>query len=231
MRAVMPVRTMRAHPNRTGQAARKQEVLMRRIASIRVRLALGASALAALALPAAAPAAPSCQASGSDITCTFSHTGAAQTWTVPEGITEATFDAYGAAGGTPSGGNPGGLGGRATAAIAVTPGDTLQVNVGGTATRPIFGGFNGGANGGTGWEVHGAGGGGASDVRAGAFTLADRIIVAGGGGGGAGWSYSGTSGGSGGGASRICIIATVTGESATNGSRPARHSYATTPSE
>ncbi len=41
----------------------------------------------------------------------------------------------------------------------------------------------------------------------------------------------GTSGGSGGGTSLICIIATVTGESATNGSRPARHSYATTPSE
>src|SRR6185312_1396470 len=41
----------------------------------------------------------------------------------------------------------------------------------------------------------------------------------------------GTSGGSAGGTSLICIIATVTGESARNGSRPARHSYATTPRE
>ena len=45
------------------------------------------------------------------------------------------------------------------------------------------------------------------------------------------WTAGGTSAGSGGGTSRICMIATVTGLSATNGNRPARHSYATTPSE
>ena len=41
----------------------------------------------------------------------------------------------------------------------------------------------------------------------------------------------GTESGSGGGVSRTCIIATLTGESATNGLRPETHSYPTTPSE
>ena len=71
-------------------------------------------------------------ASAAATTATFNHTGAAQTWTVPAGITSATFDLYGAQGG--GGDEPGrdpGLGGRATATIAVTPGASIQVNVGG----------------------------------------------------------------------------------------------------
>src|SRR3954449_11577196 len=63
---------------------------------------------------------------------TFVYTGAAQTWTVPAGVSEATVDLYGAQGG---GGHsalfPPGLGGRATATIGVTPGGSIQVNVGG----------------------------------------------------------------------------------------------------
>jgi hypothetical protein len=52
---------------------------------------------------------------------TFNFTGAAQTWTVPPGVGEATFDLYGAQG---SAGPQGFLvagGGQATATIAVTP--------------------------------------------------------------------------------------------------------------
>jgi hypothetical protein len=75
---------------------------------------------------------------------TFNYTGAAQTWTVPAGVTTATFDLYGAQGGLVFGvrGSPG-LGGRATATVAVTPADTIQVNVGGQGQR-LQGGFTGG---------------------------------------------------------------------------------------
>ena len=43
-----------------------------------------------------ARAAPSCTTSGTTVTCTFSYTGAADTWTVPPDVTSATFDLYGA---------------------------------------------------------------------------------------------------------------------------------------
>jgi hypothetical protein len=119
------------------------------------------------------PRDPRTRRPASATTETFNFTGAAQTWTVPAGLTEATFDLYGAQGG----GIPGdplflpGLGGRATATIAVTPGASIQVNVGGQGG--IFGG-GGGFNG---------GGGGASDIRIGGTALTDRVLVAGGGGG------------------------------------------------
>ena len=136
-------------------------------------------------------------------TLTFNCTGSAQTWTVPAGVTSATVDAFGAQGGAGLNAS-GGLGGRATASIPVTPGQTIQINVGcagksegsGSAT----GGFVGGGPGGTGATTdNGGGGGGASDVRTGAFGLADRVLVAGGG-GGAG-CCDGGAGGAGGGAS------------------------------
>jgi trimeric autotransporter adhesin len=47
-------------------------------------------------------------------TVTFAYSGAAESWTVPAGVTSATFDLYGAQGGA------GGLGGRVTATLAVT---------------------------------------------------------------------------------------------------------------
>ena len=126
------------------------------------------------------------QALAATTTLTFDYTGAAQTWTVPTGVTSATFDVYGAQGG----GSPyqtGGLGGRAQVTLTVTPGATYQIVVGGRgASRSLDnasvggpGGFNGGAVGGQGF-ISGSGGGGASDVRSGAFALADRLVVAGG---------------------------------------------------
>ena len=135
---------------------------------IRGRLSMMLSALvvssAALALPAGAAA----------DTVTFDHTGAAQTWTVPAGVTSATFDVYGAGGDAFTNATPS-SGGRATVTIPVTPRAEIGVNVGGSGFN---GGFNGGGGGGR-WL-----GGGASDVRVGGSALADRAIVAGGGGGG-----------------------------------------------
>ncbi|MBL7703176.1 MAG: hypothetical protein JNM14_13065 [Ferruginibacter sp.] len=137
---------------------------------------------------------------------TFSFTGGMQTFTVPAGVTSITIDSYGAQGGTGSNGassggatagGAGGLGSRATGTLAVTPGQVLNIFVGGAGATGT-GGFNGG---GTGGSANAGGGGGASDVRYPGTTIADRIIVgAGGGGGGRGGCESGTgiTGGAGG---------------------------------
>ena len=93
-----------------------------------------AGGLALVAVSPAARADGDCQPSGSEVVCTFNYTGAAQSWTVPEGITQATFDVFGAQGGREPLGKPGGGGGLAHATIDVTPGDTHQVNVGGAGT-------------------------------------------------------------------------------------------------
>lgn len=133
----------------------------------------------------------------------FRYTGAAQTWTVPSGVYQATFDLLGAAGGEWHSDAMLGKGARVQATIAVTPGEVLQVNVGGKGGRRLdwttssvagagLGGWNGGGDGGrapgTGDNAYdrAGGGGGATDVRrdpGGKYTLADRILVAGGGGG------------------------------------------------
>jgi hypothetical protein len=145
-------------------------------------LALLLVPLLGLATPGTALAASGdCTTSGVTVTCTFDFTGAAQTWTVPAGVTEATFDLYGAQGregiriirNVFPDASDGGKGGRVRATLVVVPGTTYQVLIGGVH-------FNGGGGSGD-----GAGnGGGASDVRSGTFGLADRLLVAGGGGGG-----------------------------------------------
>jgi hypothetical protein len=116
-------------------------------------------------------------------------------WIVPTGVSSVTFDVLGAQGADASG-SSGGLGGATSATLAVNPGQTFQIYVGGAGTIGA-GGYNGGGRGGSAVSNQPAagGGGGASDVRTG-FGLAERIIVAGGGGGAAG---SGTNGGAGGG--------------------------------
>jgi hypothetical protein len=149
----------------------------------------------------AIPPPPSCGApvaSGSNDVVTCSYTGADQSWTVPAGVTEATFDAYGAEGGSPFA--PAGDGGQATGAFAVTPTVTFTIAVGGAggscAGSTAFGG--GGDGGGGGAGICGGGGGGASSIDTGATPL----VVAGGGGGGANCeSTTAASGGGGGGAS------------------------------
>ena len=134
----------------------------------------------------------------------FSFTGAPETFTVPADVCELQVTADGAAGADLTGDIVGGLGGHAQATIAVTPGEVLQVRVGGQGASAQVspggaGGFNGGGDGGdgTGGASGGSGGGGASDVRRGDFADASRLVI-GGGGGGAGNAAS-ASGGAGGG--------------------------------
>ena len=143
----------------------------------RLLLALFAPLFVFAPLTAVQAASGGCATSGLAVTCTFNYTGAPETWTVPDGVTTATFDLYGASGGA-TGGSIGGLGGRVTATLAVTPNTTYQILVGGWL------GFNGGGASGSSAIDNGAvNGGGASDVRTGHFTLDDRLLVAGGGGG------------------------------------------------
>jgi uncharacterized repeat protein (TIGR01451 family) len=155
----------------------------------------------------AGPLLSNCSQSGSTVTCTFTYTGAAQTWTVPGGVTQATFDVYGAQGGHIFG-ITGGAGGEAAATLALTPGEAVTLLAGGAGgslgdtecgVPSGAAGFNGGGAGGGG-ECPGTGGGGASDVRMGGTDLASRVLVAGGGGGAAnGIATCGAAGGAGGG--------------------------------
>ncbi len=132
-------------------------------------------------------------------TQTFNYTGAIQTWTVPAGITSITINAAGAQGGagsagsdngSPIAGGAGGLGTKATGTLAVTPGQVLNIFVGGAGTTGT-GGFNGGGAGG---NTLAGGGGGASDVRYPGVTAADRIITGAGGGGGGRGGCEGSTG-------------------------------------
>jgi hypothetical protein len=119
-------------------------------------------------------------------TQTFAFTGTVQTFTVPACKQQVTIQVWGAQGDNATIGGTGGLGGYATGTLAVTPGQVLQVYVGGRN------GYNGGGTPGpNGSQVSsgpigldsGGVGGGASDVRTTA-ALNTRVIVAGGGGGG-----------------------------------------------
>src|SRR5919108_3200315 len=184
--------------------------------SLRATLAAlaGALALAGAILLAngagSALAAPSCAPSGVDTVCTFSTPGA-DTFTVPDDVTEASFDLFGAQGGSGVPGfSDGGLGGRARAELALTPSASVTVVVGGMGgfdpacypQEPPAGGINGGAPGGRGASCGNGGGGGASDVRIGGTDLDHRVLVAGGGGGAANVNIGGNpaNGGGGGGA-------------------------------
>ncbi len=114
----------------------------------------------------------------------FSFTGAEEVFEAPvAGM--YTFEVWGAQG---SGGN-GGLGGYASGELLLGLGDIVNVYVGGKR------GFNGG---GAGWAADARDGGGASDIRMGGTSLADRILVAGGGGSSSGdLNYRGGHGGGG----------------------------------
>ncbi|TKC55567.1 T9SS type B sorting domain-containing protein [Pedobacter hiemivivus] len=127
---------------------------------------------------------PSITYVGSSSSQTFSYTGAVQSWIVPPGVTSVIVETYGAQGaagingGGSSTGGTGGKGGYVKGTLTVTPGQVLNVYVGGAGATST-GGYNGG-----GGSFNAGGGGGASDVRVGGVNLANRVIVAGGGGGG-----------------------------------------------
>jgi hypothetical protein len=102
------------------------------------------------------------------LTCTYSAVGS-DTFTVPAGVTQATFAVTGAKGGnyfiagdaahggSPAGdltGRPGGAGGQASAALSLTPGQVLQVDVAGRGVNSTAasrsGGMQNGPSGGSG---------------------------------------------------------------------------------
>jgi gliding motility-associated-like protein len=121
----------------------------------------------------------------------YTFTGNVETYTVPPCVTSITVVAAGAKGG----GNSGGAGAKVTATLSVTPGDVLEIRVGGTGACPGAG-YNGGGLGKNANNIGNTscGGGGATDIRVAPYGLANRILVASGGGGMGG----GTSDGSGG---------------------------------
>lgn len=149
-------------------------------------------------------------------TTTFNFTGSTQLFVVPAGVTSIHIEAFGAQGGQSEiGGTFGviqaGRGGYAEGDLAVIPGQTLEIYVGGqgdtntVAQGLAAGGWNGGGDGWGGWFGNwtmgngtSGGGGGASDVRIAPYSLFERVIVAGGGGGSDTWSASRTGGNGGG---------------------------------
>lgn len=125
---------------------------------------------------------------------TFNFTGAMQTYVVPPGVTSVTIETWGAQGGANWVNNTN-FGGYVAGDVAVTPGSTLYIYVGGQPTASTAGGYNGGGAG----DGAGKGGGGGTDVRIGGTTYNDRVIVAGGGGGAGYWNSMHVVGGVGGG--------------------------------
>lgn len=129
----------------------------------------------------------------------FDFTGAIQTWTVPSGVTLIYVDVAGAQGGS-GGTNIGGKGGKVSGIIAVTPGDVLQITVGGQSTTNIavygFGG-NGGRS--TSFGTIARAGGGLSAISTAApVTQANAFLIAGGGGGTPTSGFAGNGGAGGG---------------------------------
>src|SRR6266540_2720199 len=143
-----------------------------------------------LALVAGAP-----NAGAAPVTVPFSFTGAAQTFAVPAGVTAVTVDAFGAQGGSATDGTSGGAGGEATATIAVTPGEVLQVNVGGQPAtgNPAAGGGDGG--GGSSAPCTGGNGGGTTGDAGSPCQVGPHSLQ-----GGGGTQSAGGGGGDGGGA-------------------------------
>ena len=117
---------------------------------------------------------------------TFTYTGSEQLYTVPAHVHQIGVVAVGGQGGAAAEGTePGGIGAQVTGKLAVTPRETLYVEVAGNG-EPGLGGFNGGGARGERFTQPG-GGGGASDVRTAALAAGlepdTRLLVAGGGGG------------------------------------------------
>ncbi|MEM0997664.1 MAG: HYR domain-containing protein [Bacteroidota bacterium] len=135
-------------------------------------------------------------------TQTFNFTGSVQSFTVPANVTSVNIQAWGGQGRTNSGNNiAGGRGGYATGNLAVTPGNTLYIYVGGGGGINTAGAYNGGGNAGAEpcSTARGGGGGGATDIRLNGTSLNARRLVAGGGGGAGGNRVQGCGRGSGGG--------------------------------
>jgi gliding motility-associated-like protein len=113
-------------------------------------------------------------------TITFNYTGEVETYVVPSCVSQLNVVIKGGQGG----GSEGGAGATVSGLIDVVEGQVIEIRVGNSGGCPN-GGYNGGGNGGSANILSngGCGGGGASDIRIAPFSLADRVVVAGGGGG------------------------------------------------
>ena len=103
---------------------------------------------------------------------TFNYTGAAQTYTVPAGVTKIQVVADGASGGIYGDVSNTAVGAHVVANLTVVPGEVLTVSVGGQGATGSggtqAGGFNGGGNGAhLVGAAHGYPGGGAGPGHAG----------------------------------------------------------------
>jgi len=131
--------------------------------------------------------------------------GTVQSFVVPAGVTSVAAYVWAAGGGTGAFSSfRGGAGGFSSGSIAVTPGDTLYIVVGGGgsdnsggASGP--GGLGGWPNAGFGTQgdASGGGGGGYSGIFSGSATpeQVNALLIAGGGGGGTGYKGGGGGGG------------------------------------
>ncbi len=159
------------------------------------------------------------------ITDTFSYTAGTQTFNVPGGVSNVTFDVMGARGGrdNESGASNPGMGGRMQGNLAVSAGDVLTLTVGGhggdpTGTNGATGGYPDGGT--TSFYFYGAGGGGGGSSRIVNNNTSALDVVAGGGGGN-GWDSNpgALAGGDGGGSTGGSSANNQFGSHATGGSQ------------
>ncbi|UKN03088.1 gliding motility-associated C-terminal domain-containing protein [Paracrocinitomix mangrovi] len=131
----------------------------------------------------------------------FNYTGAVQTYDIPPCASQVYVEMAGGSGGAQGPQFNQGDGAVITGVLTVPPGSTIEIWVGGAGgCGNGSGGFNGGGNGvNNSYTYDACGGGGASDIRVGPYTMGDRIAVAAGGGGegggGGGMEPSGGDGG------------------------------------
>jgi hypothetical protein len=168
-------------------------------------------------------------ASGAQAQTCFDYTGAIENWTVPDGVTEITAEAWGAAGGDSTWLAPrsGGLGAYMSGEFNVTAGDNLKILVGGQGETNAVGGGGGGSflttSGDVPLLVAGGGGGASSDQDGvGAVTgqdgTADSLgIIAGGTGGNGGGACAGDNSGGGGGGLNTDGVSVTDGVSTVGG--------------
>lgn len=137
------------------------------------------------------------QVGGTSLNGQVYNTQGSASLTIPTGVTSITVKGWGAGGGGGAGdtstGGAGGAGGYLNETIAVTPGETLDVYIGGGGTGGSYNTTRGAGEGGS--------GGGYTSLYRGSTLLA--IIAGGGGGGGGNGNNVGGAGGAGGGTSGV----------------------------
>jgi Glycine rich protein len=192
-----------------------RSALRRRLASLRKlapALLLSLAPLLGASQPAVVNADGTCTTSGSQVTCTFSYTGAEQSWQVPAGVSSVQVTAIGGSGSSnvASDGTTvaGGKGAKVSATVPVPAGTTtLYVEVGQPSVQGLDCNLANPACFNSSGGVAGHAGGAASDVRTcsmancpffqagvyggvndciGFYSCDNRLVVAGGGGGAGG---------------------------------------------